>query len=154
MPAPRGSIWGMEFNMNWFTASFVTGATPEKKAVLAAENDCCDHVSENPLVMFAVWRENDSFGSEGYCLCEDCYEAQQNQIEEEVHTCNDCNGDFTLASGGILWKWYDFYAAQGDEELPVCGECRKKNAHLTRLARDRRDREQDWGEEEDEDDDD
>lgn len=126
--------------MNWFTMSFVSYKSTDKKAALAAENDCCEHVEVDSSVMFAVSRENDSFGSEGYCMCESCYQAQQKQVEQETHVCRDCKQEFTLESGGVLWKWYDFYAAQGDEEIPICGECRKKEKHINRIRRDIEDR--------------
>jgi hypothetical protein len=35
------------------------------------------------------------------------------------------------------WKWYDFYAAQGDEPLLLCKECRNGERHKKRVAEDR-----------------
>jgi len=40
---------------------------------------------------------------------------------------------------GFNWKWYDFYAAQGDEPLRICYACQKLAKHKTRVRRDRED---------------
>lgn len=39
----------------------------------------------------------------------------------------------------ISWRWYDFYAAQGDEPLTVCKECLVKPKHVSRVKKDRAD---------------
>jgi len=37
-----------------------------------------------------------------------------------------------------MWRWFDFYAPQGDEELPVCSTCWNEPKHKQRLAEDER----------------
>jgi hypothetical protein len=122
--------------MNWFTKSRLVGASDDKKRALVSLWGGCDHVQEDPLLAVCVSYENDSFGREGYCLCQTCLDGVNKQEDEEEHTCRDCHSKFTLASGGILWKWYDFHAPQGDEPYPVCSDCQKKEAHIQRVIRD------------------
>lgn len=123
--------------MNWFTKSNAQGLSASKKAALAAESDCCEHVTKDPSVMAYVHYENDSFGREGHCLCSQCHEAIESKENEEVHTCRDCNCELPLKDG-IMWKWYDFVASQGDEPTFVCNSCCKLANHLSRVDRDKR----------------
>jgi hypothetical protein len=55
---------------------------------------------------------------------------------ERLHTCGDCLKDVP-AREGDTWRWYDFYAAQGDEELFLCIPCWQAPRHQQRLAADR-----------------
>ena len=61
----------------------------------------------------------------------------QNVEVDESHTCADCEKLVPLKDG-VLWRWYNFCAPQGDVPLFVCNECRKLEAHRQRLARDAR----------------
>lgn len=132
--------------MNWFTKSYVSSKTLEnKKRIIDRSDDCCEHVAADPALLFAVHRENDSFGSESTCLCEACSGKVTEEEEAEEHVCADCGATFTLESGGVLWKWYDFYAAQGDEPRPICGACRTSERHLARVRKDRADYEEESG---------
>lgn len=54
----------------------------------------------------------------------------------EIVRCNDCKQDkFKYLTGE--WRWYDFYAPQGDEALIICDCCWKLTRHQRRLAEDR-----------------
>lgn len=130
--------------MNWFTRRTLRGefSTEEQaKKVVARYDGCCEHVEANPMLAFGVTAENDSFGSESYCMCEACWDKQTEEEEDEEHVCFDCKKKFKLKDG-VLWKWYDFYAPQGDEPLPICNECAGKEKHLTRVRKDRADLEE------------
>lgn len=43
------------------------------------------------------------------------------------------------------WRWYDFYAPQGDEPMTICNECWTKPRHQERLARDRQELSEEMG---------
>ena len=127
--------------MNWFTRRTLRGefSTEEQaKKVVGRFGGCCEHVEANPMLAFGVTAENDSFGSESYCMCEACWDKMSEEEDEEEHVCFDCNQKFKLKDG-VLWKWYDFYAPQGDEPLPICNECSGKEKHLARVRKDRAD---------------
>ena len=132
--------------MNWFTKSFVGTSTLSVKAKLVEEWGGCEHVEKDSSCLYRVDYENDSFGREGYCLCEACAEAATEREDNELHTCVDCKSEVPLKDG-VMWKWYDFYAAQGDEPLFVCNTCRTKEKHLARRAKDRADYEAEFPDE-------
>lgn len=134
--------------MNWFTKSFVANVSLSKKQALAQENDCCEHVENDNSQLAVVSYENDSFGREGYGMCQACFDKAEEQADEELHTCNDCKSEVPLKKG-VMWKWYDFYAAQGDEPLFVCDCCRSLATHQARVKRDQADRDWELGLEED-----
>lgn len=127
--------------MNWFTKSYVSNNSLERKKQLFEEHGGCEHVEADPSVMAVVAYENDSFGREGYCLCEACDDLSVEHEDNEEHVCHDCKSCKPLKEG-VMWKWYDFYAAQGDEPLFICNECRKKDTHINRVRRDRQDYEE------------
>lgn len=124
--------------MNWFTKSRVGASSDAQKKSLVEEWGGCEHVSADHTKLFIVSYENDSFGREGYCLCEECYNKGIQVEDEEKHTCSDCRS--TVAKkDGVVWKWYDFYAAQGDRPLFICNNCRTQEKHINRVEKDRRD---------------
>lgn len=127
--------------MNWFTKYHFNGASLEHKTQLVNEHGGCEHVMANPALLVSVSFENDSFGREGYCVCEECHKKQQEEVDSEVVTCHDCQQNFPRKET-ISWKWYDFYAAQGDEPVIVCDSCRTKPKHRERVERDRREAEE------------
>lgn len=59
----------------------------------------------------------------------------------ETEVCYDCKKP-TFKKDGFEWKWYDFYAAQGDEPLFICNQCRKGEVHRHRVENDRRNAEE------------
>lgn len=134
--------------MNWFTKSFVANVSLSKKQALAQENDCCEHVEKDNSQLAVVSYENDSFGREGYGKCQACFDKAEEQADEQLHTCNDCKSEVPL-NKGVMWRWYDFYAAQGDEPLFVCDCCRPLDKHQARVKRDQADRDWEQGLEED-----
>lgn len=124
--------------MNWFTESYVSNKTPEAKKKHIDTWGGCEHVTADPSLLAVIAYENDGFGREGYCFCQACHEkAEQEKGEEEV-TCYDCKKEVKQKET-YEYKWYDFYAPQGDEPLTICNECRKKEKHLARLRQDQAD---------------
>ena len=129
-----------------------TGYTPRLKFDHILEGtDFCPHVcAEDTSKGVGYFFERDSFGYVfTEIVCEECRVAQQKQIDESPCTCDDCKRSFPSKE---VWayKWYDFYAPQGDEPIMVCTECRGAQKHLDRLESDRRNREDDERRDEDE----
>lgn len=125
--------------MNWFTHSHHSTGQ-----VLIEYNDSCVHMDENLEQPCVLSKENDSFGFEGYLMCIPCWEKAQAEVAEELCGCRDCKKQVPRGEG-IEWRWYDFYAPQGDEAMFICGDCTKLDKHLQRVAKDRRDRDIELG---------
>jgi len=88
--------------------------------------------------------EDDSFGPVGrFVMCEPCYKAKHDE-DEEMTFCHDCKKT-EKAKETIKWRWYDFYAEQGDEALVICRECWKAPRHQDRMANDRAERDEEDG---------
>lgn len=121
--------------MNWFVHSY-----PSVLKVI--EDSACEHVEADMSKCSVVVTEMDSFGKVGeMALCEECMKKiQEEEGREEVYCC-DCK-QTVLKSASQEWRWYDFYAPQGDEPLIVCKECSQKLPHLNRVAQDRFDYEE------------
>lgn len=125
--------------MNWFTGRFISGCSTAHKKELAERDSCCEHVEADPSVAYYYGAENDSFGTVGsHVNCKDCYEKAQAAEDEELVTCADC-GNVVKSGDTISWRWYDFYAPQGDEPLIICNSCRTKEKHIQRVRKDRAD---------------
>lgn len=108
---------------------------------LAREDGCCEHV-EAGAPIFAVGCEDDSFGPLARIgNCEACYHASVAAHAAEMVVCNDCKKEVPR-SQATEWKWWDFYAPQGDEPLVICDQCRKLPKHIERVRADRADREE------------
>lgn len=118
--------------MNWL------GETSDLKRWLKDDcSDRCEHVDSDPDTAYSVFTEDDSFGPVvRYIVCQPCYVKTKQEENDEKHVCNDCKQSVRRAEG-IMWKWYDFYEAQGDEPLFVCLKCTELPRHKDRVARDR-----------------
>ena len=90
---------------------------------------------ENPEQKCVLSMENDSFGFEGYLMCHPCWEKAKSETAAELRGCRDCNQQVPRDEG-IEWRWYDFYAPQGDEAIFVCNNCENLEPHKERVARD------------------
>lgn len=124
--------------MNWFTNKHMENATIEEKQEALSKECGCEHVEADPSLLYKVVYECDSFGREGYCYCKACWEQAQEEEDERKVTCSDCKQTFKQKDT-IEWKWYDFYAAQGDEPLTICKTCKSAEKHQERVRRDRAD---------------
>lgn len=124
--------------MNWFTKKHVSHIANVQKKALIEKYGGCIHVTEDPSLLFIISSENDIWGSESHCLCEECYEKIEVAVGLESVVCHDCYLTWPRKDT-ISWKWYDFYAPQGDEPLIICKECQKKEKHLQRVATDKAD---------------
>lgn len=131
--------------MNWFTNKVIAGNSTKYKAEKASDDACCEHVEADPSVAFMQHMEQDSFGMvASYVCCEACNQEFEDYEDNIEHTCYDCKSKFK-AKDGIAWKWYDFYAPQGDDPLYICNTCRTKPKHLERVRKDRADYEEEFG---------
>jgi len=120
--------------MNWMS----TKSSPSEVSRWLADDrsDRCDHVEESPQLAYAVLCEDDSFGPVNrYVVCEQCYRDCLDEEDAREVVCRDCKK--VLPMGECFeWKWYDFYAPQGDEPLIICLECEKLPRHKQRVAED------------------
>lgn len=121
--------------MNWFVHSY-----PSVLKVI--DDSACEHVEADMSKCSVVVTEMDSFGKVGeVALCADCMKkCDEEEGKEEVY-CGDCK-QTVLKSASREWRWYDFYAPQGDEPLIICKECLIKPKHIMRVKQDAFDREE------------
>ena len=131
---------------------WVMTSTPRQEVIDGA--DFCDHVSaEDMCKAVGYGYESDSCGLvAAYICCQECCDAARKQEQEELVTCNDC-GQRHPRKNVTAWKWYDFYAAQGDEPIEVCNGCWDQPKHQQRLKKDAQDYAEEFGVEDDLDDD-
>ena len=66
-------------------------------------------------------------------------------ISRSTLDCDDCK-QARARKDTIEWRWYDFYAPQGDEPLVICTECQSKPKHVKRVAKDEADYRYEMGE--------
>lgn len=124
--------------MNWFSI--------RRNVVVTAEMDCCEHLKEGDTAI-RVSCEMDSFGMVGaYATCEPCTQVAVEREGAEEVVCHDCGLPHPKRDT-IAWRWYDFYAPQGDEPIIVCEGCQKKDKHILRVKKDDADAEAEWGDE-------
>ena len=124
--------------MNWFTKNIVYSKSLQARKDLIEAWGGCEHCEEDPSKVYAVFYENDPWGREGHCLCESCYDKAIEEEGEEILTCHDCGAEHPKKEMRI-WRWYDFYAAQGDEPIIVCPKCRVAEKHIQRVRKDEAD---------------
>lgn len=118
--------------MNWFTQGPATKVSDM--------DDMCEHVEQDPTLAAFYSQENDSFGIVGrYVMCRECRDAHYKALEEELKYCHDCLAQ-KPGKETRQWRWYDFYAPQGDEALTICDACWEQPKHTRRMAIDARDR--------------
>lgn len=111
--------------------------------LLDDRTEMCEHVEAGERAL-AVFSEDDSFGPVmRYAACDACTEKAEEEQNAEMKYCRDC-AKTHRRDAGRFWRWYDFYAAQGDEALFVCNACWSAPKHKGRMADDlRRSREED-----------
>jgi hypothetical protein len=127
--------------MNWFTRKYIASAKPEEKEKYFNSQDfggCCEHCEADHALAAVVSYENDSFGRESYIACQACAGKADDEADREEVVCYDCHAR-VQRKDSISWRWYDFYAAQGDTPLIICSSCVKKEKHQDRVKRDRQD---------------
>ncbi len=121
--------------MNWFSRYSIMSKSFDIKKKLCYEDQCCEHCQLDPNLAVMLLKENDSFGIvSSYVVCSECLEEHDREEDEEQVFCQDCNMKYPKKNT-IAWKWYDFYAPQGDEAIIVCDSCRSKEKHLDRVDR-------------------
>jgi hypothetical protein len=130
--------------MNWFTQSIIVGSSGAAKKELAEQDSACEHVEKDIDLAYGNHRENDSFGTVGsYVCCKACHEKIMTEKGEEKCSCSDCK-QVVKRSEGFRWRWYDFYAPQGDVALFICDACKDKPTHVARVQRDDADRDSEF----------
>lgn len=135
------------------TTGFISTTTFSDEVM--SGTDFCDHVTAEDLSKgVGYFYERDSFGlvfSE--ICCQECKDKAKAKEAEVIVQCGDCKQSFPRKLT-TEWRWYDFYAAQGDIPSIVCNTCWTAETHQQRMARDARDYNEEMGFAEDDDDDD
>ncbi len=134
--------------MNWHTRSMVAHYPHDLKKKEVQQWDGCEHVVADPSLLYSISYENDSFGREGYCQCEECYRAVVAARDEEQKSCDDCYRIFTRKEL-TSWMAYDHNPRDGDRPLYLCVSCLTKDKHLQRIKDDRNAKIQEFGHDED-----
>jgi hypothetical protein len=122
--------------MNWMSDK--TSPSEVERWLKHPGSDLCEHVAAKTAPPYIVRCEDDSFGP--VCrnvICRVCYEADQEQEDNEEVVCQDCHKR-VAKKDSREWRWYDFYAAQGDEPLVICNTCWHEPAHKARRAEDQK----------------
>lgn len=105
------------------------------------QGEPCEHVAAGEEGV-ALLKEDDSFGPVlRVVVCCACLDEADRAEAERVDTCDDCHA-LKPMSEIQEWRWYDFYAPQGDEPLLICDACRELPKHQERVRRDRAEREE------------
>jgi len=117
--------------MNWNSES-----SDARRWASDERSDLCEHVERDRSLAFRVLCEDDSFGPVArFVACKQCYDESREEARKVHHICDDC-GASVAREGGIMWKWFDFYAPQGDEPLFICLTCEESPTHAKRVERD------------------
>lgn len=131
--------------MNQFTVRNVSNFSDKQKQELVDQDTACKHVEKAVSLAYTLHSEVDSHGPVStHVNCKECSKKAEEEVENEEHVCHDCKQSVKMKDG-YHWKWYDFYAAQGDEPLFICDVCAKEPTHRQRVARDRADYEAEFG---------
>ena len=118
--------------MNWFSRAMVGHYPHSLKHKEVQKWGGCDHVRQDPSLLYVIHYENDSFGQDGSCLCEECHLAAQRDSDQQEVSCADCHKVF--ANKDLLgWVPYDYYPREGDQPIYVCGHCQTQPTHQQRV---------------------
>lgn len=99
----------------------------------------CEHILGAKAQAYACFCEDDSFGPlVRYFVCQPCHDKAIEEHHQQKTCCNDCK-QMVLNSKMRQWRWYDFYAAQGDEPLDICDDCWTGEKHQKRMKQDKLD---------------
>jgi hypothetical protein len=126
-------------NMNWF----VHGTTSKHVGFIRDGNACeggnCEHLTDGDQA-YGQSSECDSFGSEVYLMCKECYEKFLVDRVTELVDCDDCGMDLPRNETRS-------YIPYSVDELPrikfqktICNTCWEMPQHQRRLEVDKEDR--------------
>lgn len=128
--------------MNWYTKTYIGKISNVRKQELFDMDGGCEHCEADISKADYLRKENDSFGTvSSWVCCSECDTKADEAEDEEEEVCFDCKKTVKMKDA-VEWRWYDFYAPQGDEPLIICNECRTKEKHLDRVRKDREDYEE------------
>lgn len=122
-----------------------TGYRDTKTFSYLEESDYCSHCSATDLSKaVGYFYEDDSCGPVfRHIVCAECRDSIKAAQDDQPTTCHDCKQTVKVKDT-IEWRWYDFYAAQGDEPLVICAACQQAEHHVKRVERDRADYEHEF----------
>jgi len=125
--------------MNWMSKT-----SDARRWAEDGRSDLCEHVERDRTLAYTVYREDDSFGPVGrYVACKKCADKADEEEAASIYRCDDCGRDVQRRAGR-MWRWYDFYAPQGDEPLFICNQCESGPVHTARKRRDREEEQREY----------
>lgn len=126
------------------TTGYTPGTTFSDEVLKGA--DFCKHVSLKKLNKgVGFFFERDSFGYVFVeIVCEKCRDQGLEEIANSRVLCGDCGMEHPRKETK-QWRWYDFYAPQGDEPRIICNTCWELPKHVNRMANDKLDYEHEFG---------
>lgn len=117
-----------------------------QKQTITEEWDHCEHLNVGDVAPYMVG-EQDSFGPVARMgMCQECHDKYKEEQEQELEYCHDCGQEKPMKEMR-QWRWYDFYAPQGDEPLMICDDCSVKDKHKERVRKDNEAYEREMGDE-------
>jgi len=130
------------------TTGFTSTTTFSEEVLSGA--DFCKHVSMKKLNKgVGFFYERDSFGYVfAEIVCEACRVKGLEELGNSIEVCADCGKEHPRKETR-QWRWYDFYAPQGDEPRIICNTCWDLDRHVQRMANDKLDYEREFGNEDD-----
>ena len=126
--------------MNWYVHK-VIGEVKQSDIDRALDGHC-DHVKVGTKAHLVG--EQDSFGPvTRFLYCTECYNKAKEEEGNEPVFCDDC-GKEVPKKNTFEWRWYGFYAPQGDEPLIICKDCKGGEKHKKRVEADESERALDY----------
>lgn len=107
-------------------------------------DDVCEHLKVGDTCHCIG--EQDSFGPVSrFYECADCRKKSRESADEVMEFCHDCGTEHPRKDMR-QWRWFDFYAPQGDEPLEICNCCWEAPKHQERMLRDRQNKDAEYNE--------
>ena len=123
--------------MSYFKSVSVPATQPQPDTF-----EACEHVTADWSLAVQGTAETDVWGSDiPYFCCQKCVDLQGEEIHESP--CEDCGAEVKV-SEMREWRWYDFYAPQGDEPVYICKGCQLGPKHRKRIKEDSKARDAEW----------
>jgi hypothetical protein len=102
--------------------------------------DTCEHVKADTVLAHAVFVEHSDMGiHDAHVMCKPCAVKAEQAEELAPQWCFDCK---TSKPGWecARWREWDFNPSEGGEDIYICDACRVLPKHLTREARDEKEK--------------
>lgn len=127
---------------NWFAHGRTTLKVGFGQQGSECEGGSCKHLKEGDVAT-GYTSENDSFGSEVYLYCSNCYDQFLERRKAEPVVCNDCSATVPRNTAKFHIPYYVDEQPAAKWLSIVCKDCQTKPRHLKRLEIDEEERSHD-----------